>query len=124
MAFPGTLNISYYRGDTYEFRIYPKDASGAAFDLTGYTAIFKIATSRGSSGVSGQIEATAIVDSTTNSYLTCTITPPQGIQLSAGTTYVYDVQIKKASPLIVYTLLTGTISVTDDVSATGSGTGA
>jgi len=38
MAFPAVFNISYYRGDTYEFRIYPKDANGNAFPLTGYDA--------------------------------------------------------------------------------------
>jgi len=36
MAFPGTYNISYYKGDTYEFRIYPKTADGDVFDLTPY----------------------------------------------------------------------------------------
>jgi len=38
MAFPGTFNFSYYRGDTNQFVIRPKNASGSAFDLTGYTA--------------------------------------------------------------------------------------
>lgn len=57
MAFPGTFNISYYRGDTYEFRIYPKTASGAAFDLTTYSdsvsdhVKFTIASARGDAGV-------------------------------------------------------------------------
>ena len=37
MAFPGTLNINYYKGDTYEFNIYPKKSTdGSAFDLTSF----------------------------------------------------------------------------------------
>ena len=38
MAFPGTYNFSYYKGDTNEFVIRPKNSSGSAFDLTGYSA--------------------------------------------------------------------------------------
>jgi hypothetical protein len=40
--------------------------------------------------------------------------PGVGRNLSAGT-YVYDVQIDRGS-LEIYTLLTGTITVTDDIS--------
>ncbi len=36
MAFPGTYNINYYKGDTYQFRIYPKDTAGYPFDLSVY----------------------------------------------------------------------------------------
>ena len=43
MAFPGTYNISYYKGDTLEFKIYPKDSSGASFSLDNYIATFTIA---------------------------------------------------------------------------------
>lgn len=54
MAFPGTYNISYYKGDTFEFDVYPKNSSGTAFDLAGYateSAIFTIAAARGKSSV-------------------------------------------------------------------------
>ena len=50
MSFPGTYNINYYKGDTFEFRVYPKDSSGAPFDLTGYQSSdvkFSIAAARG-----------------------------------------------------------------------------
>jgi len=48
MAFPGTYNFSYYRGDTYEFIIYPKNSLGGSYDLeAGHTAEFNIATARG-----------------------------------------------------------------------------
>ena len=120
MAFPGTLNINYYKGDTYEFRIYPKDSLGASFDLTGYgqTAKFTISTSRGSSGVSGKIECLAVITSGLyGNYVTCTIRPNDSVTMNAATQYVYDVEITKtASPYnYVYTLLTGSVTVTDHI---------
>jgi hypothetical protein len=110
MAFPGTYNFSYYRGDTNQFVIRPKNANGSAFDLTGYTAIFTIANRRGSTGT--QYEAQAVVN-TVNDLVTCTILPGVGRQLAAGT-FVYDVQITTGAANIV-TILTGSITVTDDI---------
>lgn len=118
MAFPGNYDISYYKGDTLEFRIYPKDASGTVFSLTGYDAAFTISTAKGSAGASSAVSGIAqIVDDT---YLLCVITPTVGDQLVAGTTYVYDVEISNltvdpASYDKVYTLLAGSISITDQV---------
>jgi hypothetical protein len=110
MAFPGTFNFNLYRGDTNQFVIRPKNASGSAFDLTGYTAAFTIANRRGSTGT--QYEGQVTVD-TANDLLTCTILPGVGRQLAAGT-YVYDVQITTGAANIV-TVLTGSITVTDDI---------
>lgn len=114
MAFPGTYNFSYYRGDTYQFVIRPKNANGSTMALDAYegNAVFTIANRRGSAGT--QVGATATVD-IANDLVTCTIEPAQGRQLTAGTTYVYDVQIDNGAG-VVYTLLTGNITVTDDVS--------
>ena len=110
MAFPSTYNFSYYRGDTGQFVIRPKNSSdGSAFNLTGYTALFTIANQRGSGAT--QVEAEATVDTATN-IVTCTITPSVGRSLSAGN-YVYDVQIDNTSQ--IFTLLTGSITVTDDI---------
>jgi len=110
MACPGSYNFSYYRGDTNQFVIRPKNASGSSFDLTGYSAQFFIANRRGSTGT--QYEAQAVVD-TGNDLVTCTILPGVGRSLAAGT-YVYDVQITTGAANIV-TLLTGSITVTDDI---------
>jgi hypothetical protein len=120
MAFPGTYNFNYYKGDTFEFNIYPKISSGAYFDLTDYgSAEFVLAPSRGSSGVSGQIEALAEIkqDGVDGPfYITCTIIPGTGRNLDASITYVYDVQVTKpGTPAIIHTLLTGTVTVTEDV---------
>jgi hypothetical protein len=118
MAFPGTYNFSYYRGDTYQFVIRPKNANGTTMDLDSYAgnAIFTISTRRGPLGIPNQIEATAVINTSTD-IVTCTIEPEQGNELSAGTSYVYDVQIDNGAG-VVYTLLTGSIAVTDDISGT------
>ena len=111
MAFPGTYNFNYYKGDTNEFVIRPKTSNGGAFDLTGYTAEYFIATSRGDSPTYA-VEAQAVVD-TGNDTVTCTILPGVGGTLDAGT-YVYDVQISNG-PSLIFTLLTGSITVTEQV---------
>jgi hypothetical protein len=110
MAFPGSYNFNYYRGDTAEFVIRPKTANGSAFDLTGYTAEFFIANTRGSTGT--QYEAQAVVSGVADT-VTCTILPGVGRSLTPGT-YVYDVQITTGASTI-FTILTGSITVTDDI---------
>ena len=110
MAFPGSYNFNYYRGDTAEFVIRPKTANGSAFDLTGYTAEFFIATARGSTGT--QHEAQAVVSGVADT-VTCTILPGVGRDLTPGT-YVYDVQITTGAS-VIFTILTGSITVTDDI---------
>lgn len=123
MSFPGTYNFSYYRGDTLEFRIYPKDSSGNAFDLEEYEnelgPVFTISSARGTAGISDQIEAYASI-SNDYTHILCVIAPEVGEQLLSGTQYVYDIAISKTSiPYnIAYTLLTGTITVTDQVGIT------
>jgi hypothetical protein len=113
MAFPGTYNFSYYRGDTYQFVIRPKNSNGTTFALDAYAgnADFTIANRRGSTGT--QVSATATVD-TANDIVTCTITGATGRGLVGGTTYVYDVQIDNGAG-VIFTLLTGSITVTDDI---------
>jgi hypothetical protein len=119
MAFPGTYNFSYYAGDTFEFFIYPKNSIGGVFDdLGNYTPKFTIATSRGNledvvlaSSASTQLAAT--IDAT-NTYISCIIKPDGGRDLD-GQSYLYDVEIEHDSNGKVHTLLTGTISVTQDI---------
>lgn len=116
MAFPGKYDFNYYKGDTLEFKIYPKTTAGLPFSLEGYSAEFNIATARGLAS-SQQIPAYA-QPSPDNTYITCAITPSEGNQLEAGRTYVYDVEIRNmtATPYpLVYTLLNGNISLTEQV---------
>lgn len=113
MAFPATYNLDLYKGDTYEFVLVPKNSDGTTFSLSGYTAAMQISTSR---DVAPTWTAQTVI-SGTNDYITCTITPGISNSLTAGTTYVYDVQIKNGSGTKVYTLITGNISVTKDVTS-------
>lgn len=112
MAFPGTYNINYYKGDTLSFDIYPKDSSGNAFSMSGYVAEFTIATARGSSATQFTASAEIVADK-----ITCLVTPTVGGELDASLQYVYDVQISNpdAEPPVIYTVLTGTITVKDQV---------
>lgn len=114
MAFPKTHNFDYYRGDTFEFNIDLKNQDATDFDLAAFdTFSFKLANQRGSGGT--QVTAAAVkVDPAT---VKCTILPSVGRTLAAGD-YVYDVQITDTTPDpdIIYTVLTGIITVTDDVS--------
>jgi hypothetical protein len=115
MAFPGTFDFSYYRGDTYQFIVRPRNESGTNFQLDGFTAIFTIADRAGSGATQYSSTTpntlTAVVN-TADDIITCTIDPVTGRALEAAE-WVYDVQVSNGS--LVYTLLRGSISVTDDI---------
>lgn len=114
MAFPANYNIQYYQGDTYQFVIRPKTSAGDIFPLDelSYNSYFKIDTERGRAEGLGRQAVSSISD---NSVI-CTITPELGDQLDAGTLYFYDVAVAdKENSDIVYTLLTGTITITADI---------
>ncbi len=122
MAFPGTYDFDYYRGDTFRFVISPKTSAGATFPLDDYSAagaIFSIASSRGDSpttsidSVADTSKLSAVID-TSADVITCTIKPGARTDLVGGSTYYYDVEIFNGTTLR-YTLLTGEITVTDDV---------
>lgn len=114
MSFPGNYNIRYYKGDLYQFVIRPKTTTGDIYpvDSTTYDAYFRISTSRNGDSLNTQEGSTAIGDNS----ITCEIRPDIGNSLVPGTTYYYDVSIQdKVNSNIVYTLLTGTVSVTGDI---------
>lgn len=117
MSFPGTYNFSYYKGDTFELDVYPKLADGAAFNLEGYSTAFTISSARGEAGANDRIVAQSQI-SADNTHVSCAITPSDAAVLPSGTTLVYDIEVSdnSATPYpLVYTLLTGTISITDDI---------
>jgi hypothetical protein len=68
MAFPGTYNFNYYRGDTHQFVLSPKNSDGTVFQLDSYapggvnSAIYTIATARGSVGI--KTSAQAVINTT------------------------------------------------------------
>ena len=125
MAFPGTYNFNYYAGDTFEFFVYPKNSDGGIFDdLNNYAPLFLVATSRGASAsiIDSLDETEALATVQDGEYISCTIKPDGGRKLTAAS-YLYDLQIENTSASSssfgkVFTLLTGTISVTQDVAVT------
>jgi hypothetical protein len=125
MAFPGTYNISYYKGDTFEFLINPKDTSGAPFSLTGYSEPrFTISNYagpekyNGTAGAATKISIEGFAKSENGTAIKCAITPDNALNMVAGTSYVYDVEISKPGDDYdyIYTLLSGKISVQEQVS--------
>tara|TARA_R110000868_G_C10341307_1_gene715249 strand:+ start:130 stop:516 length:387 start_codon:yes stop_codon:yes gene_type:complete len=119
MAFPATYNINYYMGDTHEFLVYPKDASGQPFPLAEYPTVkFTIAERRGDP-IAGQAPTIEAYSSFSNdrTNILCSINNTHSADLDSTKQYVYDVQISKtASPYdSVLTLLTGNITITDQV---------
>ena len=116
MSFPATFNIKYYRGDLYQFVIRPKTSAGDPFPISDSThnAFFYISTSRGGSSGSTIVASAAISDGN----VTATIFPSVGNGLSSANQYFYDISIQKISdPTQLFTLLTGNISVTSDITA-------
>jgi hypothetical protein len=122
MAFPGTYNFNYYRGDTFQFIIRPKDGNGDTYPLDAYSvppagATFTIASARGDDA-----EFTYTGTATVNpvdDIVTCVISAGTGRNLTPERTWYYDVQINDSSSTNVFTLLTGTITVTDDITGAG-----
>ena len=148
MAFPATYDFNYYKGDTFEFRIYPKKNDGTVFDLSAFyvptnyantpddvtdsaapydSAQFTIANVRGNAATTVLKGFARVSDD--NTFVQCAIRPAEGNQLVAGTEYVYDVEVRKPAGLpgsgqyeIIQTLLTGAITVTDQVTGATSAT--
>lgn len=111
MSWPYTYNIQYYSGDLYQFVIYPKNDDGTQFDLSDKTSLFVIATERGNP--SAVVLSASPQINSDPSRLLCTILPTQG-SLLTGASYVYDIEIRDSGDE-VYTLLTGNVSVQQDI---------
>jgi len=130
MAFPGTYNINYYLGDTQEFKVYPKNNDGSAFDLTGFSnPKFIIAPTRGAA-VENQIAAYAeIATDPSGVHILCAIRPEDATKLDATIQYVYDIELilpesaerNNKSYDIVHTVLTGNLTITQDITTEESG---
>lgn len=120
MAFPGTYNISYYRGDTLEFKVYPKDSTGANFSLSSFneTVRFTIAPRRGAL-LAGEQRIQAYAKIIDGDYILCVIRPEDGQRMLVETSpYYYDIEIEdydSESYVKIYTILTGEINVTEQV---------
>jgi hypothetical protein len=118
IAFPANFNFSYYQGDRYEFVIRPKQANGEPFDLSGYNGLYTIATQRGNPAAIIDSPKEATVDAPAGT-VTVVIDPDFG-QTLTGNSYLYDVEISN-SLSNVFTLVTGNIGVTRDITNTFGG---
>ena len=114
MAFPAIYDFNYYKGDTFEFRIYPKKNDGTVFDLSPYydsnslyntnvtdntntidgvvvsapyeQARFNISNVRGNVGLATHMPLQCFARiSDDNTFIQCAIRPPEGNKLIAGT---------------------------------------
>lgn len=115
MAFPGTYNINYYKGDTFEFNVYPKNSDGTVFNLNtdpAYTPTFTIATKRGSGSVVGSDFAATLVQSsltvTLTSGTTDNIKAGQKIVKKSGTgVFATDVYVTAVTSSTTFTVSSG-----------------
>lgn len=116
MAFPATYNFNYYRGDTFEMLVTPKTSSGAPFTMpegfSAYIDIAKVRAATASNQTISRLAADLTVDGASIKFV---IPGSVGITMSSGQTYVYDLEIRRASDGTTYTLMTGSITVTDNV---------
>jgi hypothetical protein len=116
MAIPKLYNFNYYAGDLYQLVLYPRNKDGSAFDLQNYDVGFSIATQRGNPN--------AIVFSSSPQVnlspprILITIPPEEGAQLK-NRSYLYDLEIRKNDQEDVVTLLTGEITVQQEVTIYG-----
>lgn len=110
MPYPYTYNIDYYIGDTYQFVLYPKNDDGTSFDISGFTAKWTIATSRGNP--SAQVVTLFPQITLDPSRIYCYLDSYNG-SLLTNPIYLYDIEISKQDES--YTLLTGQITTENQV---------
>jgi len=114
MSFPANFNIRYYKGDLYQFVIRPKTSAGDPFPISDSTheAFFYVSIARGGS----QENTITLNASIVGGNVTATILPSDVSKFNQGNNYFYDVSVvKTTNPDEVYTLLTGSLSITPDI---------
>jgi hypothetical protein len=119
LSFPATFNVSYYKGDLYQFVVRPKTSTGSPFPISEEThsVYFYISPQRGGPALN-TISAAAVIE---DGNIKATIFPSIGNQLNPTITYFYDIAIeKKIDTNELFTLVTGRISVTADITRPGS----
>lgn len=113
---PGTRNLSLYAGDTEKFNI-AITAGGSPVDLTGWTGKAEIRPTRGSATLIATF-TTTISSTPTDGTLVIALSKVQTAALPVGDSIgVWDLQMT-APGGDVKTFLTGSVSVTQDVTDT------
>jgi hypothetical protein len=106
-------NLSIDQGATFSSDITVKDMNGNVFDLTGYTAVAKLAKGYSSTRTRTAMSTVFATDRTTG-VLTISLTANQTAALDAER-YVYDVEITSGSGSVTR-VLEGIITVRPEVS--------
>jgi hypothetical protein len=106
-------NLSIDQGATFTSDITVKDINGNVFDLTGYTAVAKLAKGYSSTRTRTTMSTTFATDRTTG-VLTISLTANQTTALDAER-YVYDVEITSGAGSVTR-VLEGIITVRPEVS--------
>lgn len=109
---PNEVDMTTVRGDTKKFNISARDSDGQAFDLTGYTMTFTAKSDVDSDDAGAEIQVDAVVSSVSSGVGAFTLVPSD-TAVAIGD-YFYDVQISDGASN-VYTLVTGTLTVTQDI---------
>ena len=107
-------NLSIDQGATFSSDITVKDINGNVFDLTGYTAVAKLAKGYSSTRTRTAMTTAFAADRTTG-ILSISLTANQTAALDPER-YVYDVEITQTSSGIVTRVLEGVITVRPEVS--------
>ena len=106
-------NLSIDQGATFTSDITVKDINGNVFDLTGYTAVAKLAKGYSSTRTRTAMTTAFATDRTTG-VLTISLTAEQTAALDPER-YVYDVEITQTSSGAVTRVIEGIITVRPNV---------
>ena len=107
-------NLTVDQGTSFTSDVTVKDANGNAFDLTGYTAVAKMAKGFASTRTRTSITTTIAADATTG-VVTLSLSSTVTAGLDAER-YVYDLEITQTSSGNVTRVIEGIITVRPQVS--------
>jgi len=107
-------NLTVDQGTSFTSDVTVKDANGNAFDLTGYTAVAKMAKGFASTRTRTTITTTVAADATTG-VVTLSLSSTASAALDAER-YVYDLEITQTSSGNVTRVIEGIITVRPQVS--------
>lgn len=106
-----TRNITIYQGDTYAHELRIKNSANANVTITSRTYTGQIRKKRNSDTAAATF--TSEITNAANGIVVLSLTSAQTANIAAGT-YVYDFQ--ETNGTIITTLITGTVTVTGEVS--------
>lgn len=106
-----TRNITIYQGDTYAHELRIKNSANANVTITSRTYTGQIRKKRNSDTAAATF--TSEITNAANGIVVLSLTSAQTANIAAGT-YVYDFQ--ETNGATITTLITGTVTVTGEVS--------